>query len=76
MPHMDGKETLANIKKMTNAPGAKAKVIVCTANAIVGVRAELLAAGFDDFLSKPVKGKELEEMLMKYIPENKIVGEV
>ena len=72
MPRMDGKETLAKLKLMTDAPGSKAKVIVCTANAIVGVRAELLAAGFDDFLTKPVNSKELEEMLLKYIPENKI----
>ena len=72
MPRMDGKETLANIKKMPDAPGAKAKIIVCTANALVGVRAELIAAGFDDFLSKPVNGKELEEMLAKYIPASKI----
>ena len=72
MPRMDGKETLAHIKEMPDAPGAKAKVIVCTANALVGVRAELLAAGFDDFLSKPVNGKELEEMLAKYIPVSKI----
>ena len=72
MPRMDGKETLAHIKEMPDAPGAKAKVIVCTANALVGVRAELLSAGFDDFLSKPVNGKELEEMLAKYIPLSKI----
>ena len=72
MPRMDGRETLARIKQMPDAPGAKAKVIVCTANALVGVRAELLAAGFDDFLSKPVNGKELEEMLAKYIPPSKI----
>ena len=72
MPRMDGKETLAHIKEMPDAPGAKAKVIVCTANALVGVRAELLAAGFDDFLSKPVNGKELEEMLAKYLPPEKI----
>ena len=72
MPRMDGKETLAKIKQMPDAPGAKAKVIVCTANALVGVRAELLSAGFDDFLSKPVNGKELEEMLGKYIPVSKI----
>ena len=61
---------------MRDAPGAKAKVIVCTANAILGVKAELLAAGFDDFLSKPVKGKELEEMLIKYIPAEKVSGGV
>ena len=72
MPRMDGKETLHNLKAMTDAPGAGAKVIVCTANALVGVRAELLSAGFDDFLSKPVNGKELEEMLAKYIPPSKI----
>ena len=72
MPRMDGKETLAHIKEMPDAPGASAKVIVCTANALVGVRAELLGAGFDDFLSKPVNGKELEEMLAKYIPAEKI----
>ena len=72
MPNMDGKETLARLKKMPEAPGAKAKVIVCTANALVGVRAELLSVGFDDFLSKPVNGKELEEMLGKYIPSEKI----
>ena len=72
MPHMDGKETLAKLKQMTDAPGASAKVIVCTANALVGVRAELLSAGFDDFLSKPVNGTELEEMLAKYIPPSKI----
>ncbi|MBR6901800.1 MAG: response regulator [Synergistaceae bacterium] len=73
MPRMDGKETLMHIKEMPDAPGAKAKVIVCTANALVGVRAELLSAGFDDFLSKPVNGNELEEMLSKYIPPEKII---
>lgn len=72
MPRMDGKETLHRLKEMKDAPGAKAKVIVCTANALVGVRAELLSTGFDDFLSKPVNGKELEEMLAKYIPSEKI----
>ena len=72
MPRMDGKETLANIKRMPEAPGANAKIIVCTANALVGVRAELLASGFDDFLSKPINGKELEEMLAKYISPEKI----
>ena len=56
---------------MENCASAGAKVVVCTANAIVGVQAELLAAGFDDFLSKPVNGKELEEVLARYIPKEK-----
>ncbi|MBQ7196648.1 MAG: response regulator [Synergistaceae bacterium] len=72
MPRMDGKQTLDNIKKMPDAPGASAKIIVCTANALVGVQAELLSYGFDDFLSKPVNGKELEDMLLEYIPPEKV----
>ena len=71
MPHMDGKETLINMRKMENCASAGAKVVVCTANAILGVQAELLAAGFDDFLSKPVNGKDLEEVLARYIPKEK-----
>ena len=73
MPRMDGRQTLTNLKALgSTIPSANAKVIVCTANALVGVRAELLAAGFDDFLSKPVNGKELEAMLAKYIPPEKV----
>ena len=71
MPKMDGRETLEHMKEMKRNASPDAKVIVCTANAIVGMRAELLAAGFDDFLSKPVNGKELEEMLVNYIPREK-----
>lgn len=73
MPKMDGKETLHNMRAMENCASRDAKVVVCTANAIVGVRAELLAAGFDDFLSKPVNGKELEDILVRYIPKEKQV---
>ncbi len=71
MPHMDGRETLENMRKMENCASANAKVVVCTANAIVGVQAELLAAGFDDFLSKPVNGRDLEEVLARFIPKEK-----
>ncbi|MBR0097370.1 MAG: response regulator [Synergistaceae bacterium] len=71
MPRMDGKETLARLRADENAASRDTKVIVCTANAIVGVKAEMMQAGFDDFLSKPVNGIELEELLMKYIPADK-----
>jgi len=45
-----------------------------TANAIVGVREMYLAEGFSDYMSKPVDGNKLEELLLQYIPERKIVS--
>ena len=37
-----------------------------------GARDEYLAAGYNDYLSKPIKLKELEDMLFYYIPPEKI----
>ena len=42
------------------------------ANAIAGEKEKYLAAGFVDYLSKPVRGKELEKMVMKYLPQKLI----
>lgn len=48
-------------------------VIVLTANAMSGAREKYLQEGFDDYLSKPVEGRTLERMLMKYLPEEKLL---
>ena len=71
MPEMDGIETLHIMKEKKlceNTP-----VIMLTANAIVGDRERYLAEGFDDFISKPVIPQALNEMLLKYLPEEKIL---
>lgn len=68
MPKMDGIETLAELRKRELIPEGT-KVIVLTANAVVGAKEEYLAAGFDDYLSKPMEIKELVEALVKYLPE-------
>jgi len=71
MPEMDGIETFKRIKE--NSEFNKATpVIVLTANAILGAREQYLKAGFSDYLSKPVIPKELEDMIKKYLPDNKI----
>ena len=68
MPGMDGIETLAELRSR-NLIGSFTKVIALTANAVVGARETYLAAGFDDYISKPIDMKELEKTLLEYLPE-------
>ena len=72
MPEMDGIETLRLFKDMYNHKCQDTPVIALTANAIVGVREMYMREGFNDYLSKPVESRALEEMLRKYIPAEKI----
>lgn len=68
MPDMDGVETLAQIHKMADCPNRNTPVIALTANAIVGAREKYCALGFADYLAKPIKSDELEDMLLKHLP--------
>ncbi len=72
MPRMDGIETLKRMKELSDSLSPDAPVISLTANALAGARDEYLKKGFRDYLSKPVNPKELEDMLFKYIPPEKI----
>lgn len=65
MPEMDGVETLKNIRNMGESYH-DLPVVALTANAIVGVREEMLSLGFDDYLSKPIELPDLEEILIKF----------
>ena len=70
MPEMDGIETLQHIRKEKLAE--KVPVIALTANAIVGSRERYIEAGFTDYLSKPIRGQDLEAMLSRYLPPDKL----
>lgn len=71
MPGMDGFETLACMRERGLVTESDT-VIALTANAINGAREQYLAAGFSDYLSKPIDVNKLEQKLVKYLPENKI----
>ncbi|MBQ9419996.1 MAG: response regulator, partial [Synergistaceae bacterium] len=72
MPNMDGIETLQKLRAETEGPNIKTAAICLTANAISGAREEYLAVGFDDYLTKPIDAIKLEEMMIRYIPSEKI----
>lgn len=73
MPHMDGIETMHRIRNLSShyRAGGPGKIIVLTANAIAGVRDELIEKGFDEYLSKPIKTQLLERILEQFIPAAK-----
>ena len=68
MPVMDGMETLARMKKQEENASRNAVVIALTANAISGSRERYIAAGFEDYLSKPINAQRYKEMVYKYLP--------
>lgn len=71
MPEMDGIQTLEKLRSM-DTPNNKTPVIVLTADALAGVREKYIKAGFKDYISKPVDGIQLEKMLVRYLPQQKV----
>ena len=66
MPVLDGLET-TRIIRTRNDEKSKIPVIALTANAMNVDRQECLAAGMNDYLSKPVDFDQLKMMLMKWV---------
>ena len=72
MPGKDGMETLNELKGKKNGINHNTPVVCVTANVIKGARDMYLKEGFDDYLSKPLDSERIEELLIKYIPGDKI----
>ncbi len=65
MPVMDGLEATRRIRQ--NFPGAAApRILATTASAMRGDREKCLAAGMDDYLTKPIRPTELQAALMRW----------
>lgn len=71
MPGMDGVEAMDIIRRECGENGAKAVIIALTANAMEGVREKLLTLGFQDFIAKPIDKELLNEVLAKWIPDER-----
>ena len=67
MPELDGYEATGRIRQREDAK-RHIPIIALTANALVGDEERCLAAGMDDYLSKPFTEEKLIEVLRRHLP--------
>ncbi len=72
MPLMDGYEATRAIRALEaeRNDGSRVPIVALTAHALVEEREKGLSCGMDDYLTKPISSRNLEKVLIKYIPEN------
>jgi len=76
MPGMDGFQATEAIRNMHKGRALHTPIIAVTANAMKGDRERCLAAGMDDYISKPIKPEILAEMLAKWIEARPAVDKI
>jgi PAS domain S-box-containing protein len=70
MPVMDGFEATRTIRLQEQTAGSpRSRIVALTANALQGDRETCLAAGMDDYLSKPFSVAGLAAMMQRWLPE-------
>jgi CheY-like chemotaxis protein len=68
MPEMDGFEATAIIREQEKSGAKHIPIIAMTAHAMVGDRERCLAAGMDDYVSKPIKAANLFAAIERVMP--------
>ncbi len=68
MPVMDGYEATKRIRAI-DGPKAKVPIVAVTANAMSDDRDRCVEAGMDDYITKPISRKSLQEVLERWLPK-------
>jgi CheY-like chemotaxis protein len=68
MPHVDGYRATRTIRAFEERIGRRTPIVALTADAMHGARSACLAAGMDEYLTKPVELARLEAVLERWLP--------
>ena len=71
LPIVDGYEATRRIRQMPQCQNLP--IIALTANALQGDRERCLAAGMNDYLAKPFKRNDLQQILQRWLPGQAVV---
>jgi CheY-like chemotaxis protein len=70
MPQMNGYEAVTEIRRREGF-ASRVTIIALTAEVMSGTREQCLAAGMDDYISKPIRHQDLTGMLRNWLPPAK-----
>jgi signal transduction histidine kinase/DNA-binding response OmpR family regulator len=68
MPEMDGREASKAIRALEVATGGHIPIVALTAHAMDGDDADILAAGIDHYMTKPLRKAAIVEVLVQHCP--------
>ena len=70
MPRLDGKDATRAIRKIEADMDAHVPIIALTAHALAGDKQEIMAAGLDEFMTKPLRKAQLLEHISSHQPSD------
>jgi CheY-like chemotaxis protein len=74
MPEMDGLQATAAIRAQERITGEHTPIVAMTAHAMAGDRERFLAAGMDDYISKPFRAEDIASLIARFLARSADAG--